>query len=298
MNAIDFRNGLSAMGLTLDAAKTKQLEQYLSAPNGMIDYILFSDKLGYIHRPDTDPARPATGQVPGFGGQSMYGGPGPSQYVDQNQMVKAFFLRFSKIVNERKTNLETIFIELDVRYTGIIQQVDFRRVIEKLINGEFTGPQINKMSEKFVIEGGKVNYREFITYVKDFHRKTNLVNKIFMEMYHLMIDNKEEDLYNCIKQYDPEEKKSFTSDVFCKILEENCEIYPGDDDMKLIVKEFDTRHDNTIDFYEFDSQFKEYIRKKEDEQKIKRTDRHIIEVSLAHIRDYCDQTGANSNKGF
>lgn len=293
LKTIDFRNGLSSMKLTLDAAKNKQLEQYLTGANGMIDYLLFCDNLGYVHRPDTEPVRPATGQVSAYGGQSMYGGP-----VDQNQIVKAFFLRFSKVVIDHKINLEAIFIELDVRYTGIIQLVDFRRVIEKIIGSEFSGPQINKMSEKFAVEGGKVNYREFILYVKDFHRKTNLVDKIFMEMYHFMVDNKEEELYNCIKQYDPDEKKAFSSETFSKILEENCEIYPGDDDMKLIVKEFDTRKDNTIDFYEFDSQFKEYIRKKEDEQKIKRTDRHIIEVSLAYIRDYCDQNALTLMKAF
>eukprot|EP01022_Parablepharisma_sp_SALTPOND_P016845 TRINITY_DN2570_c1_g1_i1.p1 TRINITY_DN2570_c1_g1~~TRINITY_DN2570_c1_g1_i1.p1 ORF type:complete len:2323 (+),score=343.15 TRINITY_DN2570_c1_g1_i1:72-6971(+) len=288
----EFRNALTAMKINLDNTTNRQLEKYLDPfGKGMIDYLYFSEKLGYIHKPDTEALRPQTGMSGVMSG--VFGSPQASQFLDQNQMIKSFLHRFSKFVTEHKIDLGTQFLQHDVYYTGLVSQADFRRLIERLTKGEFTPVQLNKVAERFSAPEhyGKVNYRRFEAEVNSHYRKMNIISKIFLEMYRFMIDNKSEDLLPLLEGKCGAEDKALDKKEFVGILEECCQIYLAEEDLMMVIQEFDTRGTGKIDLYEFDSQFKDFVRRKEAEGVIKRPDRHVVEVGLVRLREYCDSKG-------
>jgi len=317
----EFRNALMAMKIGFTTIQYTKLEKYLDPFNkGMIDYLYFCEKLGYLHKPDAEIVRPGTGMSaammsgynqpnmmmsaynPGMtGGMSQIMGQSQGfQFLGQAQMIKEFYHTFSKFVKQNKINLIAKFQEFDVFYTGLVPLSDFRRLIERLLNMQFTGAQINKVAEKYITPEtqGKVNYKWFLDDLDDDYRKMNIINTAFLELYKYMSDSKAEDLMPLLEGMCAKGDKAMTENEFNAMLKEYCQMFTPQRDLLLVIKEFDTRNNNTVDLYEFDSQFKEFVKRKEQEGVIKRPDRHTVEVGLNRLRNYCNAKGISLMEVF
>ena len=292
----EFRNGLTAMKIFLDNTMYKNLEKFLDVENrGMVDFLFFCENLGYIHRPDAENiGRPGTASAMSIRGMTsnLLGVSSVMGVIDQSQFIKAFLLRLAKVVNEQKLDLNNRFMEYDMTGTGVVDVAEFRFIVERVAK-EFSGSQLRKVAEKYALPGkpDRIDYRVFIEDMGSTCKKVRIINKAFSKLYHYMIETKQEDLFAVLEANRPGEDKTFDKKKFAEILEEYCEITPSDADLDLIIKEFDTRNTGKVDVYEFVSQYKEYVKRGEDQGNIKRPDPEVVKNVLTILRDYCDKYG-------
>lgn len=284
--ASEFRNTLTAMKVKLDSATFESLEKYLdTAGNGKIDYVYFNEKLGYIHRPFAA-IRPKTGVKKGPGGTQK-------QFFKSSDILEAFMARFSSYTTEHKTDLRQKFYEFDVRYSGKIAQIEFRRLIERFLKDEFTPAQINKVSESFLDpkDPTKVDYNKFIKDLKLFHRKMLILGEIYIELYRYMVEKKADDLMVLLEGWSGRGDKTLSMGEFKSLLKEECMIQISQENFQLVVKEFDVNGKDMVDLYDLNSKFINFVEQKKEEGVIKKPEQHAVSVLLESIKNYCDRNG-------
>ncbi len=292
----EFRNGLTAMKIFLDNTMYRQLEKFLDVGNkGMIDFLFFCENLGYIHRPDTEVVgRYGSGAASSIRGMNsnIAGVSSVMGVVDQGQFIKAFLLRLSKAISDQKVDLDNRFMEYDMTGTGVVDMAEFRWIVEKVAK-EFSGSQLRKVAEKYAVpnQQDRINYRAFLEDMTTTCRKVRIINKAFACLYRYKIEARQDDLFVILEGCHPGEDKTFNMKQFADFLDEYCQISLTDQELDMVIKEFDTRGTGKVDLYEFVSQYKEYEKRNEDQGNIKRPDPEVIKDVLSRLRDYCDKYG-------